>query len=634
VSAAIPDTIYREEWELYWPTAAEQNLTAVGGQIQNLVLAEAAWLTAASALLRILESSLRNSREAVEPEVPISKELYAVVGELPGQRRLIQRHERDSDRKVRLLNAIHRVEEAVSSRTDTAHDDVALVVGEMDKLVWEAHSLLDQVRLMTSSTGRLRRISRFPHALHVSWELNGRDDRAVASDLERLFESHRIRARKHRAGERITHLNLLPKLRNGGNRERWICASGPMARRSLLALAVDLYERLPVSAKLRCMALLHLPREEQLMLAPATSSYDNRAFWKRAKGVLGKCRRGSCRLAVAVPNSNTSAIRGARSELNRLVKNKKLTQLGEKTATVGSLLPMSWNLASYGTQEDSDPHETGGESDRVHLGVLTVLPEETRAVSDVLQQEPGYEEREGTLIQRLFYRGELPREDGTRVSVACVQALEQGSRSMMSAYRDLIDEHAPQVVALVGIGGSIRSDIGLCDVAIGSQVVYYDKRKEEETGTRRRGEAYRMTADMLERVNRFFVASGVEPAEFPASTGSPRDKFRVHLGPIGSGEAVVRFREAEERVWLEKYNDKVTVLETEAGGAAHAFYEEALRKGPQPNAFLVIRGVSDHANHDHDDALKLPAATNAMLTLGSLVEYIFPVNDGSLRGSD
>ena len=219
-----------------------------------------------------------------------------------------------------------------------------------------------------------------------------------------------------------------------------------------------------------------------------------------------------------------------------------------------------------------------------------------------------------------------PRADGGYHRIVCSQAVEQGNRSIIPAYEALATEYAPELVMLLGIGGSIHKDVGLCDVVIGTQVVYYDKRKEKEEGTSRRGESYKIEPGLLPQLNHFFVQH-CEPASLPAAEGSPEAKFRLHRGPIGSGEAVVGFRDAEVRRWLTAYNDKTLALETEAGGLAQAFYEQQLRRGYKARGYLVIRGISDHMDAEKSDTWRQPASDNAMSALVELLRNLPPFDE-------
>lgn len=49
--------------------------------------------------------------------------------------------------------------------------------------------------------------------------------------------------------------------------------------------------------------------------------------------------------------------------------------------------------------------------------------------------------------------------------------------------------------------------------------------------------------------------------------------FRVHRGPIGSGDAVITDEHADIRQWLHTVHEKVLAVETEAAEVVQAFHE-------------------------------------------------------------
>jgi adenosylhomocysteine nucleosidase len=166
----------------------------------------------------------------------------------------------------------------------------------------------------------------------------------------------------------------------------------------------------------------------------------------------------------------------------------------------------------------------------------------------------------------------------------------------------------------LGIAGAIHKDIDLCDVVFADSIWYYDQRKETPNGTVHRGQNYPIEPQLNTLLNAFFVEHG-EPASFDAANGSLRPTMKVVKGPVASGEAVVAYREGPIRQWLSQVNDKILALETEAGGLAEVFEEEQLSRAVRANAYLVVRGISDHADKEKDDRWREPAADNAMIAL-------------------
>lgn len=245
---------------------------------------------------------------------------------------------------------------------------------------------------------------------------------------------------------------------------------------------------------------------------------------------------------------------------------------------------------------------------RADIGVITIKDSEARAVIDVL----GLEREPVTGIP--FWCGTIDLR-GVATRVTMIRSLSQGQRSTMAAFENLRETFRPAVVALVGIGGGFHPDVSAGDVAIGTRAVYYDLRKETAGRIQRRGEERETPAIVGNAVNSFFIDYG-EPARFT----SEENEFHVIPCIIGTGEAVIADAESEIRKYLRHYNDKVSVVDMEAGGLTQAFHERG--NSPQMNGWVVIRGVSDYTDEDKNDALQKTAARHAAEVLRTLIPYL------------
>lgn len=254
------------------------------------------------------------------------------------------------------------------------------------------------------------------------------------------------------------------------------------------------------------------------------------------------------------------------------------------------------------------------------IGVITVLSEETRAVAGMLARAGSYRERTG---ERGLHFGEAAiTAGGQLVKVVMTQALDSGPQSTGIAFDHLHREYAPALVVLTGIAGGIHSSVKLGDVVIGREVIYYDHRKETPAGTRRRGTSQPVPAQVRRATNRFFSDNG-EPCTLTITDPDGISRaFNVLPGPIGSGDAVVADADSDIRSYLASYNDKTLAVETEAGGLSQAFYEKVSR--PDAGGWLVIRGISDHADARKDDAYHQIAAWHAAAVLELLAAYLKP----------
>lgn len=251
--------------------------------------------------------------------------------------------------------------------------------------------------------------------------------------------------------------------------------------------------------------------------------------------------------------------------------------------------------------------------DSWHFGIVTILPTETRAVLDTLGLAD-----DGAAGQR-YYTGRVQVPHGF-ANVVATQPSGQGQRPIMAALTNLRDRYDPAVLVLVGIGGAIHDDVGINDVVISTRVVFYENRKLLPGKTLRRGQEFQASSAITHSVNAFFTVSG-DPATLGGHGGTA--PFRVFHGPIGSGEAVLANSNSEIRRYLTRYNDKTMAVEMEAGGLAQFSHDTTTRAGA-PLGWVVIRGISDHADVAKNDQFHNSAAVNAALTLRYLIPYIRP----------
>jgi adenosylhomocysteine nucleosidase len=248
--------------------------------------------------------------------------------------------------------------------------------------------------------------------------------------------------------------------------------------------------------------------------------------------------------------------------------------------------------------------------DRRAVGIVTVLAAEASAVIETLDLSE-VRAADG----HRFYTGGSRTTERTRPVVA-VRAIGPGQRSVMAALGSLRQEYDPAVLALVGIGGGVHRDVATGDVVVATRVIYYDLRKVVRGRVSHRGEEHRAPASVTHAVNSFFTDRG-EPAELSVATNT----FRVHGGPIGSGEAVIADDEHEIRKYLAAYNDKILAVDMEAGGLSQFCYEAPSESGAGAG-WVVIRGISDHADSAKNDAAHQVAAANAAHTLRELIPYL------------
>lgn len=250
------------------------------------------------------------------------------------------------------------------------------------------------------------------------------------------------------------------------------------------------------------------------------------------------------------------------------------------------------------------------------IGVITVLSEETSAVAAALSSAGSCQKQVHDGAR--FYEATI-NSGGIRAKVAATQALHVGSLSASMAVDRLRRYYDPSVIALVGIAGGINPVVGLGDVVVVREVIYYDSRKETPGRVFRRGYTRPIPARTLHAVNDFFSSNGEPCVAYGRDPDGTIRDYKVLPGPIGSGEAVIADPDSGIRQYIAAFNDKTLAVETEAGGLAEAFYETA---GSSGDGWLAIRGISDHADAAKDDRYHQIASWHAAAVLLRLVPFL------------
>jgi adenosylhomocysteine nucleosidase len=273
------------------------------------------------------------------------------------------------------------------------------------------------------------------------------------------------------------------------------------------------------------------------------------------------------------------------------------------------------NIQKYKLIQYNNPILLSQEKKLFNIGIITIVTEEAQAVTSEFELEK-YTMKEG----RYFYENNFHLSNGRDLKIVHLQSTDQGNISIVSAYESLIRNYTLDYVVLLGIAGSIKREIELCDVVIGTSIIYYEKKKDAQEGLLRRGEIYNMTFGMTQFINRFFLKNG-EPAHSDSST-RVQSTFGIHRCPIGSGETIIANNLSETRKWLLDVHSKTGAVETESAGFCRAFYETK-NISNEGMDIILIRGISDHADFGKDDKLRLPASKNAAIVLKKLLEILY-----------
>lgn len=397
-----------------------------------------------------------------------------------------------------------------------------------------------------------------------------------------------------------------------------VAATGQFARdliaKNVTALAALV--RSPVSASIEMW--VELESDERLVRPEKSSEVTARNLEERVSAGRETGEGDRSRVRVSIITSRGEDVAAAvAAELERH-SNSVLELVPARTKKLSQPVTRAYTIVDVRVGKG----ETLSSREECDVGIITVLPVETAAVVKWLETGgPITKVRKGGAI---FYVGSTSAEGGVH-RVVVTQQLQQGNRSTVSAHNRLCERFSPAMIALVGIGGSMSADVMLGDVVLADQIVWYEQATERDTEMSRKGEASNLSAPLRAMANDYFTRTSY-PARLGMRGEEGAKSARLLMGPIGTGDKVIRYKESSIRTWLEGFNYKTLALETEAGGLAQGFYESGLTLGYRSLGYLVLRGISDHADKNKDDSWHEIASENAAFALGGLLQTIPPAH--------
>ncbi|MCI3273192.1 5'-methylthioadenosine/S-adenosylhomocysteine nucleosidase [Streptomyces cylindrosporus] len=201
--------------------------------------------------------------------------------------------------------------------------------------------------------------------------------------------------------------------------------------------------------------------------------------------------------------------------------------------------------------------------------VLTALPLEYAAVRAHIEERRERTHRDGTRIEQ----GRLP---GTAWQVALAE-LGVGADRAAALTTQLITWLRPEAVLFVGVAGSLKDDVEIGDVVVGTQVYEIHGGKQMPEGFLVRPRSL-PGSHALEQAARFAVRDMPD--------------VRPHFAPIATGDVVLADADSDLARFIRRHYNDAAAIEMEGYGATQAAHLNGRLDS------LVVRGISDHANAD------------------------------------
>ncbi|MBB4303126.1 nucleoside phosphorylase [Rhodobium orientis] len=209
---------------------------------------------------------------------------------------------------------------------------------------------------------------------------------------------------------------------------------------------------------------------------------------------------------------------------------------------------------------------------------------------------------------RTYYLTTTP----TGVSVVAARSSGMGQLGAALLARDVISRFHPKKVILVGIAAGIGDDVSLGDIVISDQVVDYELGKVTDHGVMPRWSVHRSDALLRERLVDYRDDTWLSKIAEPRPEGSPESRPAVHTGVVLSGNKVIA--DSKTAGSLSAIWTRAIALEMEAAGIAAALHQSA-----KPIAFVMVKGICDHANSSKNDSWQKYAADVAAVFTISFV---------------
>ncbi|MFJ4524769.1 nucleosidase [Streptomyces sp. NPDC088810] len=236
--------------------------------------------------------------------------------------------------------------------------------------------------------------------------------------------------------------------------------------------------------------------------------------------------------------------------------------------------------------------------------VLTALPLEYAAVRAYIPEREELVHAQGTRVET----GRLP-DSAWHLAIS---ELGVGAERAAALTAQLIDWLHPEAVLFVGVAGSLKDDIEIGDVVVGTQVYEIHGGKQTHKGFKVRPKALP-------------GSHALEQAARSAARDLP--EMRVHFAPIATGDVVLADSRSDIARHVEEHYNDAGAIEMEGSGAAQAAHLSG-----QVDA-LVVRGVSDRADRNKRRAdaggSQQRAATHAATVAVELLRKHQPRRTGS-----
>jgi len=585
------DELYQENWDSFWPNTGENINSNIPLNLSQLLEHSGFWIFRTLIhylLLELLylrrEGKYQDSKEFIK----IEKELTYLSTQL-----------RENFPKS-LWDKLERIKEKTIFKIKEKNVDYDILIDYLITVINNqfntGRQILSEVDCIAANYGKAEDVRYISDVLLIDVTLKYRENRDKFKNIFRQLVK--------KANNQRCFLFQIPKELRDIKTGICIVGYGEEVKKWMIQLVNNLANTIPISA----FYFYDLDFNLRLTKPKQSKALGGSVFWEAAKNILkGYKKLNPNELVTITPYSKQNETIG--NIINALSWNF-IQDIGNYNKKYEVPVTKTYNIQKHKISMSKKAYD-------YDVGIITIVTSELKAVIDTLKSQNKYSSIKGKTYNKTFHSGLLDGLDSD-LKVVATQTLEQGNRSIIAAYNSLVEEFNPKLIVVLGIAGSIHDDADICDVVIANSIIYYDKRKITKEGTIRNLDSFKINAWTIEKINNYLSHAG----EYPKYKveNSFKKNFNVHVGPIGTGEAVLKDSNAEEKNWLKQVSGKTLAVEMEAGGAAQQFYEDELKFSKRQKGIMIIRGISDKADREKNDKWRYVCSLNAVKVLSEILK--------------
>lgn len=588
ISISFEDDLYKDTWDGLWSPNLEKRGNEEYSQLKKFADFEGLWLLCVNAYFLILEYFIQKRANIEFDERNLIEKIDKVYTQIK---------QYSSNRLV--VEIIPIILHFKSKKYDIKYieDNIIKIYERLTTLFNRSLKILEDASNIFSQSCKVPNVQHYHHALYIEVETEH-----GMQIMNHLYSNIKFKMEKS-TDEVNTSIRMIPKSDSimPSLRHFFFISYNEQGAFWLLQLAKEAMAILRSQSKIKVFFFTHLPIDCHIKyINEIKPSYQ--LFWAFVMNFIDTIQ------TTPFSRNDIYEIIEARfnedlSDINSGLSNYVKSFIEEKNIYIPNI--QKYNLIKYNKKDEIM------EIKKKELGILTIVDEEARAVIDGFNINA----KDPLFANNKYYDEGYFDVNDKRINIVHRQCNKQGSLSMAVEFLEMQKLFNPSYMILLGIAGSIQNKIELCDVVICNDVLYYEHRKETDEGIERRLEHFNMSPTMNTFITRFRMLCD---KPFKASEGSFQETFKLHVSPVGTGEAVIGKELSEIKKWLLTVNGKTGIVETEAAGFTAAFQEGT----NNVNDILIIRGISDKANEVKNDNWRKAASDNAVLVLKQFVEDI------------